>query len=177
MIAKTADGGRGDPAVMPLVFSFWFMVASYVIHVLDESLLGGSFVEKVRQHWWPQYNWRMFFWFNTGYFIVMIASVILYDLFGGAFLILPLAWLIERTCNGFWHLWWALRYREYSPGLVTSVLMWMNAYFVVRYRPASEVLPPSVLWPAAAIGLVFTAFLVLYIPVVKGGVLKRIQSQ
>jgi hypothetical protein len=43
---------------VPLIFSFWFMVAAYVIHVLDESLLGGSFVEKVRQHWWPQYSWR-----------------------------------------------------------------------------------------------------------------------
>ncbi len=25
---------------LPLIFSFWFMVAAYVIHVLDESLLG-----------------------------------------------------------------------------------------------------------------------------------------
>jgi hypothetical protein len=29
---------------VPLIFSFWFMVAAYVIHVIDESLLGGSFV-------------------------------------------------------------------------------------------------------------------------------------
>jgi hypothetical protein len=33
---------------IPLVFSFWFMVAAYVVHVLDEFLLGGSSVEKVR---------------------------------------------------------------------------------------------------------------------------------
>jgi hypothetical protein len=50
---------------VPLIFSFWFMVAAYVVHVLDESLLGGSFVEKVQQHWWPQYSWTKFFWFNT----------------------------------------------------------------------------------------------------------------
>jgi hypothetical protein len=67
-----------------LIFSFWFMVAAYVIHVIDESLLGGSFVEKVRQHWWPEYSWRKFFWFNTGYFAVMIASVVVYDLRGGS---------------------------------------------------------------------------------------------
>jgi hypothetical protein len=24
---------------LPLIFSFWFLVAAYVIHVLDESLL------------------------------------------------------------------------------------------------------------------------------------------
>jgi hypothetical protein len=35
---------------VPLIFSFWFMVAAYVIHVLDESLLGGSFVEKVQHN-------------------------------------------------------------------------------------------------------------------------------
>ena len=32
---------------MPVIFFFWFMVVAYVIHVLDESLLGGSFVEKI----------------------------------------------------------------------------------------------------------------------------------
>ena len=45
---------------VPLIFSFWLMVAAYVIHVIDESLLGGSFVEKVQQHWWPKYLGRSF---------------------------------------------------------------------------------------------------------------------
>jgi hypothetical protein len=81
---------------VPLILSFWFMVSAYVVHVIDESLLGGSFVEKVRQHWWPQYSWKKFFWFNTGYFVIMIASVVAYDLRGGSWLILPLA-LGDRT--------------------------------------------------------------------------------
>lgn len=63
------------------------MVAAYVIHVIDESLLGGSFVENVQQHWWPQYTWKKFFWFNTGYFVIMIGSVVAYDLRGGSWLI------------------------------------------------------------------------------------------
>ena len=74
---------------IPLIFSFWFMVVAYVIHVIDESLLGGSFVEKVQQHWWPQYSWKKFFWLNTGYCVIMIASVVAYDLRGGSWLILP----------------------------------------------------------------------------------------
>jgi hypothetical protein len=37
-----------------------------------------------------------FFWFNTGYFVIMIASVVTYDLCGGNWVILPLAWAIER---------------------------------------------------------------------------------
>jgi hypothetical protein len=56
---------------IPLVISFWFMITTYVIHILDESLLGGSFVEKIRQHWWPEYSWRKFFWFNAGYLFIM----------------------------------------------------------------------------------------------------------
>jgi Protein of unknown function with HXXEE motif len=153
---------------IPLIFSFWFMVAAYVIHVIDESLLGGSFVGKVKAHWWPEYSWTMFFWFNTGYFVVMIGSVVLFDLFGGWFLILPLAWAIERTCNGFWHLWWAIRYREYSPGLVTSILIWMDSYFIIRYRPSSEDIPMAVWCGALVIGLLFATFLAFFIPLVKG---------
>ncbi len=152
---------------MPLIFAFWFMVAAYVIHVLDESLLGGSFVEKVRQHWWPQYSWTKFFWFNAGYFAIMIASVILYDLRGGAWIILPLAWSIERLCNGFWHLWWTLHFHEYSPGLLTSILIWMDSYFIVRYR-APDAITAATFWPAALIGLLFATFLFSYIPLVKG---------
>src|ERR1700722_15275927 len=138
---------------LPLIFSFWFMVCAYVIHVLDESLLGGSFVEKIREHWWPEYSWTKFFWFNTGYFVIMIASVVLYDFLGGLWVILPLAWAIERTCNGFWHAWWAIHFQEYSPGLVTSILMWMNLYFILRYCPAGEALSFHVLLPALIIGL------------------------
>ena len=152
---------------MALVFSFWFMVAAYVIHVIDESLLGGSFVEKVREHWWPEYSWTKFFWFNTVYFVVMIASVILYDQLGGAWVILPLAWAIERFCNGLWHVWWAIRFQEYSPGLVTSILMWMTVYFIARY-PQDSFIPAEALALAMLIGLLFTAFLCFYFPLVKG---------
>jgi hypothetical protein len=158
---------------VPLIFSFWFLVAAYVIHVLDESLLGGSFVEKVRQHWWPEYSWRKFFWFNTGYFAVMISSVVLYDLRGGPWLILPLAWSIERLCNGFWHVWWAIHFREYSPGLLSSILFWMQSYFIVRYRPAAEPIEPRTLWLAVLVGLLFTAFLTSYFPLVKGKQMRK----
>jgi hypothetical protein len=155
-----------------LIFSFWFMVAAYVIHGIDESLLGGSFVDKVRQHWWPQYSWKKFFWFNTGYFVIMIASVVAYDLRGRSWLILPLAWAIERLCNGFWHLWWTIGFREYSPGLVSSILIWMDSYFIVRYRPVEETIAPRTLWSAVFVGLLAAAFLALYIPLVKGATMR-----
>jgi hypothetical protein len=158
---------------VPLVLSFWLMVAAYVIHVIDESLLGGSFVEKVRQHWWPEYSWRMFFWFNTGYFVLMIASVIAYDMWGGFALALPLAWALERTFNAVWHVWWSVRFNEYSPGLVSTILIWMTDYFILRYRPATETIDAPVLGTAIAIGLTAACFLAFYIPVVKGRGLSR----
>jgi hypothetical protein len=161
---------------MPLIFSFWFMVAAYVVHVLDESLLGGSFVEKVRQHWWPEYSWTKFFWFNAGYFAIMIASVVVYDLLGASWIILPLAWSIERFFNSFWHVWWSIRFHEYSPGLLTSILIWMDSYFIVRYRPP-DAITAATLWPAALIGMLFAAFLFSYITLVKGRKIRAIRSQ
>jgi len=51
-------------ASLSLIWVFWSVVAAYVVHVIDESLLGGSFVERVREHRWPEYSWRKFFWFK-----------------------------------------------------------------------------------------------------------------
>ncbi len=67
--------------------------------------------------------------------IVLIAlSLILYDLFESHWVILPLFWTFERAMHGVtFHVWWTVRYREYSPGLLSCVLFWMLLYFVTRY--------------------------------------------
>lgn len=88
-------------------------------------------------------------------------------------LILPLAWLIERLCNGFWHLWWTVHFNEYSPGLVSCILIWINVYFVVRYRPAEPAILPGILWPALIIGLLVATFLAFFIPLVMGRQTRR----
>src|SRR5256885_535577 len=98
----------------------------------------------------------------------MIGSVVAYDFRRGHWLILPLAWAIERLCNGFWHVWWVIHFREYSSGLVSSILIWMNSYFIVRYRPVAETIAPLTLWSAVIIGLLAATFLAFYIPLVKG---------
>jgi hypothetical protein len=142
------------------------MLVTYVLHIIDESLLGGSFVEKVRQHWWPQYSWRKFFWFNTGYLLVMSTSIVLYDRLGSAFLFLPVAWAIERFLNAIWHLWWAIHFNEYSPGLLTSLLMWLQTYFIVFCRRPFETLDFPMLWPGILLGLLAAAFLSFSMPFV-----------
>lgn len=150
---------------IPLVFSFWFMLCTYVVHILDESLLGGSFVEKVRQHWWQQYSWRKFFWFNAAYLLIMGGSIVLYDRLGDRFLFLPLAWALERFCNSLWHVWWTVQFREYSPGLVTSLLFWVQTYFIVYYRPETPRWTWSLTWPAVSLGLLAAAFLTFSMPI------------
>jgi hypothetical protein len=62
---------------------------------LTNPCSGGSFVEKVQQHWWPEYSGKKFLWFNTSY-VIMIASVVAHDLRGGSRVMLPLA-LGDRT--------------------------------------------------------------------------------
>jgi hypothetical protein len=151
---------------IPLILSFWFMLAAYVVHILDESLLGGSFVEKVQEHWWPGYSWRKFFWFNTGYLFIMSASIILYDRLGSRFLFLPLAWALERFVNSLWHVWWTIRFQEYSPGLLTSLLIWMQSYFIVFCRPQNLPLKLREVWPGLILGLASAAFLCFYIPLI-----------
>jgi hypothetical protein len=91
-------------------------------------------------------------------------------------MILPLAWVIERACNGVWHVGWAIRFREYSPGLVSSILMWMNLYLVLRYHPSHEAIPSGIWIQALMIGGAFAVFLMLYFPVVKGRQMRSSRS-
>jgi hypothetical protein len=113
---------------------FWGVVAAYVVHILDETLMNGGFVARVREHWWPEYNARMFFWFNTGFMAIIVASILLYENLGRHWVIAPLIWVFERATHGItFHAWWTARYREYSPGLVSSILFLVLAFFTNRY--------------------------------------------
>jgi hypothetical protein len=117
-----------------LSICFWAVLAAYVIHIVDETLMGGGFVQKVREHWWPQYHSEMFFWFNAAVILVIIICISLYDLFGGHWIILPLLWTFGRAFHVITvHIWWSIRYKEYSPGLVTGIIFWILVYFVIRY--------------------------------------------
>lgn len=52
--------------------------------------------------------------------------------------------------------------------LVSSILIWMDSYFIVRYGPGAETIAPQTLWGAVIIGLLYATFLAFYIPLVKG---------
>lgn len=122
-----------DSLVIPIQFLFWGYVAAYVVHILEESLLGENFVEMVRKNFWPEYQWKHFFAFNTLLMSLIILSIILYEVFKGTWIILPLIFVFQMCTNGFWHLGFTLITRKYSPGLLTSILYWMLWYFMFRY--------------------------------------------
>lgn len=113
---------------------FWAFFASYIIHILDESLLNGGFVEWIKNNFWPTYNWRMFFWFNAGAIGALAVSNILFDNLGGHWVILPLVWVAGFATHALTvHLYWTIRRNTYSPGLVTSLLYAIVFYLLIRF--------------------------------------------
>jgi|SRR5579871_645399 hypothetical protein len=120
---------------------FWALPASYVIHILDETLLNGGFVQWIADNFWPAYHLRMFFWFNAAALGAIAVSNILFDSLGGNWVILPLIWLSGFVTHALTvHLYWTFRRNTYSPGLLTSLLYAIVFYLVIRYGVGSHLI-------------------------------------
>lgn len=121
--------------MIPFVNSiFWVFFGSYVVHILDETLLNGGFVQWIRTNFWPTYNVRMFFWFNAAFIVMLAISNILFDSFGGHWVILPLIFIAGFATHAFTvHIYWTIRRNTYSPGLLTSLLYVAIFYLTIRY--------------------------------------------
>src|SRR6266702_7835837 len=113
---------------------YWASLASYVVHILVETLLNGGFVQWIRDNFWPGYTMRMFFWFNAGAIAAIAISNLLFDSLGGHWVILPLIFLAGFVTHVFTvHVYWTIRRNTYSPGLLTSLLYVIVYYLVIRY--------------------------------------------
>lgn len=136
----------------------WSLLAAYAVHLLDETMMNGGFVRWVSGHFWPGYNDRMFFWFNAGAVVAIAVSNVLFDLFGGHFVVLPLFWIFGFALHGVTvHAYWTIRQRDYSPGLLTSVLYWIVAYLTIRYGYAAGLISSVDFWVGALAGMVLLA--------------------
>ncbi len=51
---------------MSMDILFWAFLASYVIHIVDETTMNGGFIRWFQASFWPTYSARMNFWFNGG---------------------------------------------------------------------------------------------------------------
>jgi uncharacterized protein with HXXEE motif len=121
---------------------FWALLASYVVHILDETLLGGGFVQWIVANFWPTYTMRMFFWFNAGAIGAIATSNLLFDSLGGHWVILPLIFLAGFVTHAATvHLYWTMRLNTYSPGLLTSLLYVIVFYLLIRYGLGPQLIP------------------------------------
>jgi hypothetical protein len=113
---------------------FWAFFASYIIHILDETLINGGFVAFISKNFWPTYHMRMFFWFNAALIISIATANLLFDAFGGHWVILPLFFVGGFATHVLTlHLFWTIRLNTYSPGLLSSLLYLVIFYLVVNY--------------------------------------------
>ena len=134
---------------------FWAFLASYVVHLLDETLLNGGFVRWIADNFWPTYNTRMFFWFNAAAIGAITASNILFDSFGGHWVILPLIWVAGFVTHALTvHVYWTVRRNTYSPGLVSSVLYVIIFYLSLRYGLGRHLVSGADVAIGTAIGVV-----------------------
>lgn len=145
--------------VLPVSFIFWGFISVYALHIMEESLLGETFVEKMKKNFWPEYDWTKFFGFNTILMTLNVLAVVLFEIFGGAWVILPLGLATERVLNGFWHLGETVVTKKFSSGTLTGLLFWILGYFVIRYSIVPGEIPGLYLVISLLIGLLITGFM------------------
>ena len=135
---------------------FWGYLIAYCIHIVEESTVGGGFVAMMKRDYWPDYDGKKFFGFNTLLLCLLAAGLILFDAFGGAWLLWPLSLAFLFVTNGLWHLIQTIWLKEYSPGLVTSPIYWVLLYFIVLCDLQAGVISPSQWLVAMLVGTFLT---------------------
>ena len=134
---------------------FWALLASYIVHILDATLLNGGFVQWIVDNFWPTYTWRMFFWFNAGAIAAIAISNLLFDSLGGHWVILPLIWVAGFVTHvATVHAYWTIRRNTYSPGLLTSLLYVIVFYLVIRYGLGSHLITDADFAIGTVVGVV-----------------------
>ena len=68
---------------MSLDILLWLFLASFVIHIVDETTMNGGFIRWMQYSFWPTYTARMNFWFNGGAMVAIAVSNLLCELLGG----------------------------------------------------------------------------------------------
>jgi len=112
----------------------WAFLGTYIVHVIDETVVGDGFTKLVQRWFWPQYHIEMFFWFNTACIVLIALCIALFDVYGGHWVVLALMWPFGFALHGITvHVWWTARTKQYFSGLLTSPLYWIILYLIIRY--------------------------------------------
>jgi hypothetical protein len=152
---------------MSLDVLLWAFLASYVIHIVDETTMNGGFTQWIKASFWPTYTARMNFWFNGGAILAIAGSNLLYDVAGGHWVIPALIWPSGFALHGITvHLFWTIRQRNLSPGLLTSVIYWIMAYFFVRYGFLAGQITSADFWTGTLLGVLTVGAFLTFVPTV-----------
>lgn len=151
---------------MPINFIFWGFVTVYVLHIFEETIIPEVFVEKMRRLYFPEYDWKKFFWFNTFLLILNISAVIIFEEQGGIWIVFPLSLAFERIFNGFYHLFETIIIKKFSSGLLTSVITWILGYMIIRYSLFKGEILVNYFLLSIIIG--FLIFALMIIPLITG---------
>jgi hypothetical protein len=132
----------------------WVFFATYVLHILDETLLNGGFVQWIAHNFWPTYHMRMFFWFNAAFIAAISLGNLLFEALGGHWIILPIIFIAGFATHTITvHLYWSIRLNTYSPGLLTSSLYILIFYILTRYGLFTHLISAQDFATGTAIGV------------------------
>ncbi len=150
---------------MNLDIFLWLFLASFLVHIIDETTMNGGFIRWMQSTFWPTYTARMNVWFNGGAILAIAVSNLLYDLLGGHWVVLSLIWVFGFALHGLTlHLFWTIRQKNLSPGLVTSAIYWIMAYFLVRYGFLAGQIAASDFWTGLMLGVVTVGAFLTFVP-------------
>jgi hypothetical protein len=143
----------------------WVFLASFIIHLIDETAINGGFIRWIQTSFWPTYTVHMNVWFNGAALLLIATGNVLYDLFGGHWIILVLLWPFGFALHGVTlHLFWSIRQWNLSPGLLSSVIYWIIAYFFVRYGFVAGEIGASDFWTGVALGVLTVGAFLTFAP-------------
>lgn len=152
---------------MSLDVLLWTFLVAFIIHLIDETAVNGGFITWIQTSFWPTYTARMNFWFNTAFILAIAMSNILYETLGGHWIILVLIFPFGFALHGLTvHLFWTVRQKSLSPGLPTSVIYWIMAYFFIRYGLLAGQIAPVDFWVGAGLGVVTVGAFLTFAPTV-----------
>lgn len=145
----------------------WGFLGSFLVHVVDETTVNGGFVRWFQQSFWPGYTARMNFWFNGAFIVGVALANTLWDVLGGDWVILALICPAGFAVHGVSvHLYWTIRQRTLSPGLLTSPLYWIVFYFLIRYGLVAGRISAVDFWTGSILGAITVGAFLTFVPTV-----------
>ena len=142
--------------IISLNVLLWSFLMAFSIHIVEESTVGGGFIQMMKKNFWPEYDGRKFFWFNLILFSLFAIGILLFEIFQGAWMIWSLNFAFLCVTNVIWHLLQTAILVEYSPGLLTSPIYWILMYFIVRANLLTGEISLGYFGIALAIGTLMT---------------------